>query len=160
MSGAQSRALHLIPWLMPAAAGPPLLYAIAAFAEGRNPGSRLRALPTLALLGTGIALSNTLAVLRALLGRQQVFRRTPKFDLRQRGDQWVASSYALGADALTLAEGALALFAAGVLTVTGIRWGAGIWMLMYAGGFGYVASATVLQALQRWRWLATRPGNR
>jgi len=151
--------LRMVPGLMVAAAGPPLLYGIAALAGGGAPGRRLRALPMLVLLGTGIALSNTLAVLRALLRRRQVFQRTPKFDLRQSGDQWVASSYALEADALTLAEAALALFALAVLAVTGIRWGAGTWMLVYSGGFGYVAGTTVLQTLQRRRWLATQPGS-
>jgi hypothetical protein len=134
-----------------------LLYAIAASVDGGNPGQRLHVLPMLVLLGTGIALSNTLAVLRAVLRRRQVFQRTPKFDLRQSSDQWVASNYALGADPLTLGEAALALFALGVLALTGIRSGPGVWLLMYAGGFSYVASATVLQTFQRQRWLATQP---
>lgn len=157
MSHSQSWVLRMVPWLMTAAVGPPLLYAIAASVDGGNPGQRLHVLPMLVLLGTGIALSNTLAVLRAVLRRRQVFQRTPKFDLRQSSDQWVASNYALGADPLTLGEAALALFALGVLALTGIRSGPGAWLLMYAGGFSYVASATVLQTFQRQRWLATQP---
>jgi hypothetical protein len=157
MSRAQSWVLHWIPLLMAAAVGPPLLYAVAASADPTAPRAGLRYLPVLVLLGTGIALSNTLAVLRALLGRRQTFQRTPKFDLHHKGDRWVASRYALGADLLTLGEAALALFALGVLVITGFRSDQGVWLMMYAAGFGYVASTSVLQLLEYRRWLAMSP---
>jgi hypothetical protein len=157
MSRSHSWVLHWVPLLMTAAVGPPLLYAVAASADATAPHARLRYLPVLVLLGTGIALSNTLAVLRALLGRRQVFQRTPKFDLRHKGDRWVASSYALGTDLLTVGEAALAVFALGVLVMTGIRSSQGVWLVMYAGGFGYVASISVLQFFEHRRWLAMSP---
>ncbi len=69
----------------------------------------LTALPVVVFLGAAMTLNNTIAVGAALLGRPNVFRRTPKFGLRQ----WQASGYALAADKTVLADLALVLYAGG-----------------------------------------------
>jgi cellulose synthase/poly-beta-1,6-N-acetylglucosamine synthase-like glycosyltransferase len=153
----QSWALATTSWLVAAAVGPPLLYAIAEISSGRQWTKHLRALPLLVLLGTGIALSNTRAVLNGILGRQQAFQRTPKFALRDMRDRWVHSRYALDLDTLVWGELAMAAFAlAGVVTPT-VDQGTLPWMLLYAAGFAYVAVVSLVQALERQRWLATQP---
>ncbi|UCC61737.1 MAG: glycosyltransferase [Anaerolineae bacterium] len=176
MSFSGSWVLTGVPWLMIAAAGPPLLYTVAQVADGSTEPSsraqaegltevgehwryRLQALPLLVLLGMGLALSNTRAVLKAVLGLRQGFQRTPKFALRRPGDTWVGSVYALGRDSLIWGELGLAVFAFTLLTVPGLNWGFAPWLLLYAGGFGYVAGVSLRQAYQRRRWLAiqTRP---
>jgi cellulose synthase/poly-beta-1,6-N-acetylglucosamine synthase-like glycosyltransferase len=146
MRAAHSWVLGAVPWLMAAAVGPPLLYTVAQFADGTQPLRRLRALPWLVLLGTGIALSNTCAVLRAVLRVRQGFQRTPKFAIRTRGEAWAASTYALGGDRMVWAE-------AGALAMPGAGRGNVLWVLLYAGGFGSVACAGLLQAWERRRWL-------
>lgn len=61
------------PWMI-AAAGPPLLYTVAQVVVSEHWRYRLRALPLLVLLGMGLALSNTWAVLKAVLGLRQGFQ--------------------------------------------------------------------------------------
>ncbi len=153
----RSWVLSAASWLMSAAIGPPFLYAVAQVVQGENWRRRLRALPLLVLLGTGIALSNTLAVLKALLGVEQSFQRTPKFALREVGDRWVQSIYALNADALVWGELGLTVLALAVVLAPGTDHGALPWMILYASGFAYVASVNLLQTFQRQRWLATLP---
>ena len=148
-----SGVLAVLPWLMAAAVGPPLLYTVAQLVDGGRPLRRLRALPLLVLLGTGIALSNTCAVLRALLRVRQGFQRTPKFAIRARGEPWAIHDYALGGDLLMWGEVGLALWALSALALPGAGAGGLLWVLLYAGGFGSVASAGLVQTWQRKSWL-------
>ena len=64
--------------------------------QSRGALRALTAFPALLFIGTGISLSNSLAVASALLGIETPFRRTPKFER-----DWKQSRYALSAD-LTL----------------------------------------------------------
>lgn len=154
MSFSHSWILAAAPWLMLTAAGPPLLYTVAQMTSSEHWRTRLRALPLLVLLGMGLALSDTRAVLNAVRGVHQGFRRTPKFALRQPGDTWVGSVYALGGDPIVWGEVGLALFAFALLATPGVNWGFAPWLLMYAGGFGYVVGVSLSQVYQRGRWLA------
>jgi cellulose synthase/poly-beta-1,6-N-acetylglucosamine synthase-like glycosyltransferase len=164
MSFSQSWVLAIAPWLMMAAAGPPTMYIVAQLTEsgqeraraGSGVLHRLRVLPLLVLLGVGLALSNSRAVLRALLGVRQAFQRTPKFALRRPGDNWEGSLYALRNDGLAWGELGLSFFALALLAAPGVHWGFAPWLLLYAGSFGYVAAVNLHQARQRRRWLATQ----
>jgi len=147
----------IAPWLMIAAAGPPLLYAVAQIADGEHWRHRIRDLPLLVLLGIGLSLSNTRAVLKATLKLRQGFQRTPKFALRQSADTWVGSAYSLGGNSLVWGELGLAVLALGLLAMPGVHWGFVPWLLIYAAGFGYVAGLNLYQTRQRYRWLATQP---
>jgi cellulose synthase/poly-beta-1,6-N-acetylglucosamine synthase-like glycosyltransferase len=156
MGFSRSWVLMAAPWLMVAALGPPLMYTVAAVADGAGWRKRLRILPLLVLLGMGLALSNTRAILRGLLGRKMSFARTPKFALRARGDQWVDSLYALSNDGLVWAELALTLFALALLVVPRVHWGFAPWLLLYGAGFGYVALLSLKQMREHRRSLARR----
>ena len=133
-----------------------MLYTVAQIADRGHWRARLRVLPVLTLLGMGLALSNTWAVLKAVLGLHQEFQRTPKFSLRRPSDVWVGSIYALGRDLLVWGELALAVFALVLLAAPGVNRGFIPWLLLYAGGFSYVAGVSLYQDHQRRRWLATR----
>lgn len=122
--------------------GPPLLYAVAQIslhpADWRQ---NYKAMPLLILLGSGIALSNTKAVVEALLGVGNVFRRTPKFNVNSTTDRWQTSSYRLRLDGLVLGELALALYSLGgaaAAMFSGHKV-AVPFILLYVLGFGYVA---------------------
>ncbi len=149
--------LDVAPWLVTTAIGPPLLYTMAQVARPNPQPSRLRALPVLMLLGTGVCLSNSWAVLKAVLGVRQGFQRTPKFALQRPRETWVSSAYALGQDPFAWGELALAVFSVALITLPTINWSFLPWLSLYAGGFGYVAIANLYQAHQRRRWLARRP---
>jgi cellulose synthase/poly-beta-1,6-N-acetylglucosamine synthase-like glycosyltransferase len=128
--------------------GPPLVYALAQRALYPDWRRRLLYFPILALLGTGIALNNTRAVIEALRGLGGPFARTPKFRLEGGGGRWAESSYRLPLGWTTLGEVLLALYALGTVL---LAWRAGNlyavpFMLLYAGGFGLTALLGVWQA--------------
>ena len=156
MSLSHSWILLVAPWLMVTAIGPSLMCSVAQAADGPGWQRRLRWLPLLVMLGMGLSLSNTGAVLRGLFGVHQDFQRTPKFDLRKSGDTWVTSAYALRGNALVWVELGLAALVLAMLAMPGMRWTSAPWLLLYAGGFGYVATLDLYQAYQLHRWQAAR----
>jgi hypothetical protein len=121
--------------------GPPFLYFVAqASLHPQRWKKNYRAMPLLILLGSGIALSNTKAVLEALLGVGIVFRRTPKFNVNDTTDRWQNSIYRLPFEGLALGELALGLYSlmgAWFAAVNGHMF-AVPFILLYAFGFGYV----------------------
>ncbi len=110
---------------------------------------RLPYLPSLMLLGTGIALSNSQAVLEGLFRRAGDFARTPKFAIRDRRDSWKAKRYrsrfswtAAGEILLAIYSGIgvyLFLDRAGILILP--------FLTLYALGFAYVGILTMLHSL-------------
>jgi cellulose synthase/poly-beta-1,6-N-acetylglucosamine synthase-like glycosyltransferase len=147
--------------------GPPLVYALAQRALYPDWRRRLLYFPVLALLGTGIALNNTRAVMEALRGQGSPFARTPKFHLEGSRGGWADSAYRLSLDWTTLGEVLLALYAMATVVAA---WRAGNlyaipFMLLYAGGFGLTALLGLWQAQGGWRqglrqrraWNRSRP---
>ncbi len=135
--------------------GPPLVYAISQQQLYPDWGRRLRAFPLLVLIGIGIAWCNTRAVWRGLTRWGGTFARTPKFRLEGRAGRWADSSYRLKADASTVGEVMLALYAlttASVAYATG-NYGMIPFLLLYAAAFGTVAGIGLAQAA------APRPGD-
>jgi len=162
--------LHLpLGFLSLVSLGPPLMYAVSQRTLYPRRWLRHYALmPMLVLLGTGVALSNSRAVVEALLGVESVFRRTPKFRIEARGDQWQGSRYALPLDGIVVGELALALYA--VATVVVALWHGNVYAVpflgLYVGGFGYVGlqglwdarRELVLWLRRLWRGDSFRPG--
>ena len=126
--------------------GSPLLYLVAQVALYPSTWwQRYKAIFTLALLGSGLALSNTKAILEAFLGVKNVFLRTPKFNMAAATDQWQSSRYRIPLDGLVWSELALSLYlgyGAWIAATNGYPFTAPL-LLLYALGFGYVS----LQAL-------------
>jgi len=121
--------------------GPVTVYALSQRALYPDWLARLGYFAVLLLLGTGIALNNSLAVLEALTGRHNNFRRTPKFRVESDADAWETKRYTLPFSWTTLGEVALALYAwAGVAIAWQQRL---VWtlpyLLLYAAGFTFVA---------------------
>lgn len=87
---------------------PPLMYIAGQMQLNRKRGAAraLTAFPALLFIGTGLSLSNSLAVLSGLLGLKPPFRRTPKFER-----DWQQSPYALPADLKLALELALMSYA-------------------------------------------------
>ena len=113
---------------------PLVLYGAAQFVlRGRGAASRLRELPILAAVGSGIAVSNTLAVWQALRGRTSEFVRTPK-----QGTRPQASYRATGARGVSeLVCAAWAAFGA-YLGLSGPRPWMGLLLILYCTGFAWV----------------------
>jgi cellulose synthase/poly-beta-1,6-N-acetylglucosamine synthase-like glycosyltransferase len=133
--------------------GPPLVYALSQKALYPDWMRRLWALPLLALVGIGIAWSNTRAVWRGLTRWGGAFERTPKFQLEGRAGQWTSSRYRLPVDGGVVSdfigEVILTLYA---LTSAAFAYASQQremlpFLLFYAAAFGVVAGLGVGQGI-------------
>jgi len=125
-------------WLV--ALGPIVAYALSQRHLYPDWKQRMLFMPVLALVGTGLALSNTLAIGQGLLGKNLPFLRTPKFRIERRGDRWIDNRYALPFDWVIVGELALAGYAL-VTVVVALAVGnylAVPFLLLYVGGYGYI----------------------
>jgi hypothetical protein len=139
----------LAPYFLLAAVGPPLLYLVAQVEQGPGWWRELPLAPLLLLLGTGLALNNSLSMARAVVGRAEEFQRTPKFDIQDRRGHWQASGYALRCSPLVGWELLLATLASGVAAWEWSRTGiAPFWLAICAAGYAFVALTSLWQAWQ------------
>lgn len=139
----------LLSWTVVAGLGAPLLYAVAQRAlHGEAWGRRCRFLPLLILLGVGIALNNSRAVLEGILGRPGgEFRRTPKFRLEGQSGSWEGSCYTLRSEGMTVGELLLSLYAlfCCLVAVVQEQWVALPFLALYALAFGWVGGLSLWQ---------------
>ncbi len=129
--------------------GPILLYALSQRELYPDWGKRFAFFGFLMLLGTGVALNNTFAVLGAITGKGNNFRRTPKFSVEGGAGSWTATRYALPFTWDAVGELGLAVYAL-----------AGAWiayretfywtmpfMLLYAACFGFTGGLSLWHSL-------------
>ncbi|MBV7337035.1 glycosyltransferase family 2 protein [Chloroflexi bacterium TSY] len=150
MSFSQSPLLNLALIFACTAIGPPLMY-WAAMDAGQIPWSaRLPRLALLVALGTGLSVNNTKAVIEAICGIQSGFKRTPKFAVTRQSEQWQTSTYTLPRDPTAWFEVLLGIYAFSLLifgAINGIWW-LFPWLLLYVGGYFYIAYLAFAQAWQ------------
>ena len=101
---------------------------------------RIKYLPFLMCLGTGIAVNNTKAVLEALLKIESGFIRTPKYGIKRRGQQWRNMKYSMPLTSVSVLE-----FLLGMYSLTGLmlflffsKYLVSPFLLIYTLGFFYV----------------------
>ncbi len=138
-----------MPWTFIAGFGPPILYMLAASEHLPRLADRARLLPLLTVIGFGLSLNNTLAVLEGLFGRQHgTFVRTPKFNLTDRRGKWAETEYAIPLSPRVWAELVLGFYAltSGVILGARLGWKAMPWTLIYAAGYFYVAGLNLSQS--------------
>ncbi len=157
--------------------GPPLLYALAQHRLApRHWLGRFLWLPVLMLLGTGISLSNTIAVWQGLRQQGGAFLRTPKFQISQAPASfssnpagasqttsgWQLSAYRLPLQPVILGEALLCLYAivTAMAAYTHGQRGAIPFMAVYAAGFGLMVGVELAQALPRRTFGAAKPPRR
>ncbi|MGH7325413.1 MAG: glycosyltransferase [Candidatus Rokuibacteriota bacterium] len=126
--------------------GPACMLAYAQRALDPRWRRRLWQLPTIMIIGVGVAWSTSLAVLGAFWGRDLTFVRTPKFGIGPGGGQWQGKAYAEHRRPSGLAELALGLYCA---LATGLAWTHGEYgvvpfLFLYTCGFLTVGALTVL----------------
>ena len=120
--------------------GPSSLYLFSQRVLYRDWKTRIKYLPFLMCLGTGIAVNNTKAVLEALFDVKSGFIRTPKYGIRQRGEYWKNKRYAIPLNAVSILELFLGLY-----SLTGLlmflffsKYLVSPFLLIYTSGFFYV----------------------
>jgi cellulose synthase/poly-beta-1,6-N-acetylglucosamine synthase-like glycosyltransferase len=150
MTLSSSPALRLAPFLILSAIGPPLVYWTAMQLQPLPLMTRLGRLAVLVGLGTGLSVNNTRAVAEAIFGIHSTFKRTPKFAVTDRSTEWQASPYTLPRDPTVWVELILAVFAVGLLgwSVSLGIWWLVFWLLLYVGGYSYIAYLSFVQAVQ------------
>nr|MBC7243961.1 glycosyltransferase [Chloroflexota bacterium] len=146
-----SRVAAFVPYFLFASIGPPLLYLVAQRRRGPGWWRELRFMPFLLSLGMGLSLNNTVAMVRALLGQQEEFQRTPKFDIHDNRGHWRDSMYALHCTTLVWYETGLAAFSLSIamLAVRQGRFPLALWLVIYGLSYSYVAGTSLIQSLQR-----------
>ena len=111
---------------------------------------RLRSFPYLLIFGTGIALSNTKAILEALGRRQGTFVRTPKFGIAHPTDTWVGQRDQVAFPWLSLGELGLAVYSGygGYLALRQEAYLLLPFLLLSTLGFAAVASLSLYERVQ------------
>ena len=101
---------------------------------------RIKFLPFLICLGTGIAVNNTKAVLEAFLNIESGFVRTPKYGITKQKDSWHGKHYSIPLNAISILE-----FFLGVYSLTGLlmflffsKYLVSPFLFIYTSGFFYV----------------------
>jgi cellulose synthase/poly-beta-1,6-N-acetylglucosamine synthase-like glycosyltransferase len=114
-------------------------------------------IPLLMAIGIGLSLNNGLAVIEALCGVRSEFHRTPKFRIETRaagqaGDAgWQRLAYRGPRSTLVVFETVFAVYFAGAVAFAARQgWYCALpFLLLFAGGFLYVAGLSLAQELSR-----------
>lgn len=145
------------PWLLigafilflMATLGPSILYIASQRCLYHDWRSRIRWISLMTLIGTGVSLNNTRAVLEGLFFSGGKFIRTPKFGTFRRDDLARRRDYRLKMDLLPYLEfalGAYALFALNkAITTPGIL--ISPFLFMYTCGFFYISFRGISESL-------------
>lgn len=120
--------------------GPSSMYIFSQRLLYRNWKSRIKYLPFLICLGTGIAVNNTKAVLEALLNLESGFVRTPKYGINQKKDQWKNKRYSIPLTSVSILEFFLGLYSLASLMMFLFfsKYLVSPFLLIYTSGFFYV----------------------
>jgi cellulose synthase/poly-beta-1,6-N-acetylglucosamine synthase-like glycosyltransferase len=156
-------AFKLFPISLMAGLGPPLLYLTATATQHTSILKRLRSFPVLVIVGFGLSLSTTIAVVEGLFSKGGAFIRTPKLNLdnRCKQKQKIDHAYVAPLSSLVWIEIALGIYAlfTGVVLSHYIGWGIVPWMIIYMLGFFYVAGLNLIQHVpQTGKQQSTQPG--
>ena len=138
--------------------GPSSMYMFSQKILYRDWVTRIKFLPLLMCLGTGIAANNTKAVLEALLNVESGFVRTPKYGISKRADRWDGKRYWIPLNAVSILE-----FFLGVYSLAGLlmfllfsKYLVSPFLLIYTSGFFYVFFLSLKHGFPcRWlkRWI-------
>ncbi len=145
----RSPLVRIYPVFIIGAFGPLFMYMVAMGQQSKPIFERLVNLFMLVLLGMGLSLNNTHAVAEATLGKQSPFKRTPKFNFKGQDTNRKNSDYLLPRDGSTWIEITLAIYSFSLLVyvlITGV-WGLVPWLILYTGGYGYVAGLNIKQSI-------------
>ncbi len=114
---------------------------------------RLRYLPFIMSVGIGLSVSNSKAVMEALLGIKSSFKRTPKYRIESRKDRWVTKKYLRRTGVMPLFELSLgAYFSLAVLyAFVNQNYPTIPFLMLFVVGFTYMGLMSILHmTLHRW----------
>lgn len=142
-------AFSIFPISLVAGLGPPLLYLTATATQHPSILRRMSTFPLLVIVGFGLSLSTTIAVLEGLFSKGGAFIRTPKLNVgnKPKQKQKIDRSYVAPLSAMVWIEIALGLYAllTGILLMPYLGWTILFWMVVYMLGFFYIAGLNLIQ---------------
>jgi len=141
---------RLFPFTLVSSLGPPLLYLSARSKDFPTLTSRLKTLPVLILIGYGISLNNSIAVLDGLVSQKVGdFVRTPKWNSSAKVKGKPDTDYWIKTSPMAIAELVLTLVAIlGIQLLSPLLgWGVVSWLALYAAGYSYLALGSILQGM-------------
>lgn len=143
--------LKMFPWTLITAFGPPLVYLCSKTEFTPRLIDRIKLIPALVMIGFGLSVNNTLAVMQGLFTKDMgTFVRTPKFDLSTSGNGWQGKSYVMAVSPMIWVEFGLAIYAVISIALLLPVQGLGIvpLLMVYAISYSYMAGLNLLQNWQ------------
>jgi len=142
-------AFNVLPISLFAGLGPPLLYLTATATQHDSILKRMSSFPLLVIVGCGLSLSTTIAVLEGLFSKGGAFIRTPKLNVgnQPKQRQKIDRSYMTPLSAMVWIEIILGLYAllTGIVLIPYLGWSILFWMVIYMLGFFYIAGLNLIQ---------------
>ena len=142
-------AFRVFPISVIAGLGPPLLYLTATATQHRSILKRMASFPMLVIVGFGLSLSTSIAVLEGLFSKGGAFIRTPKLNVgnRPKQKQKVDRAYVAPLSSMVWIEIILGLYAlvTGIVLMPYLGWSILFWMVIYMLGFFYIAGLNLIQ---------------
>jgi cellulose synthase/poly-beta-1,6-N-acetylglucosamine synthase-like glycosyltransferase len=141
-------AFRIYPISIIAGLGPPLLYLTATATQRTSVFKRMRSFPLLVIVGFGLSLSTSIAVIEGLFSKGGAFIRTPKLNLdNKKQRKKIDRAYVAPLSSLVWVEIFLGIYAlvTGIVLAPYIGWGMIPWMILYMLGFFYIAGLNLLQ---------------
>jgi len=115
--------------------------------------TRLRFLPFLMSLGIGLSVSNSKAVMEALLGIRSSFMRTPKYRIESKKDRWATKKYLRGTGVMPVLELLFGLYFGFVVfyAFSNQNYPTIPFLMLFVVGFTYMGLMSLLHmTLHRW----------
>jgi hypothetical protein len=141
-------AFNIYPISIVAGLGPPLLYVTATATQKTSFLKRMKSFPLLVIVGFGLSLSTSIAVLEGLFSKGGAFIRTPKLNLdNSKQKKKIDRAYVAPLSSLVWFEIALGVYALVTGIVLASYTGLSIlfWMILYMLGFFYIAGLNLIQ---------------
>ncbi|HLQ78734.1 MAG TPA: cellulose synthase family protein [Terriglobia bacterium] len=142
-----------LPLWLAATASVSTFYLVAQRELYPNWRARLRYLPFLMAVGIGLSVSNSKAVIEALLGIKTSFKRTPKYRIESKSDLWTSKKYLGRTGILPIVEILLGLYFALVVyyAFSNQNYPTIPFLMLFVVGFIYMGLMSVLHVtLHRW----------
>ena len=114
---------------------------------------RLKYLPFLMSVGIGLSVSNSKAVMEALLGIKSSFKRTPKYRIENKTDRWVTKKYLRRTGVLPILELTLGAYFGLVVFYAFMNQNYPTipFLMLFVVGFTYMGLMSILHVtLHRW----------
>jgi cellulose synthase/poly-beta-1,6-N-acetylglucosamine synthase-like glycosyltransferase len=148
--------MKLFGWGSLGLVGPVVLYSLAETEFNPSLLKRIATLPLMSLLGMGLSLNCTWAVIRGFSSKSGVFERTPKYDIKNASETWLKNNYALPITPITAVELLMSVY----LTTSSLylyhehNFGLPVWQFLAATAFLMVSGASLIQSAERARLMA------